>query len=125
MVRVKRGKTAHKRRKRLLKLAKGFRWGRKSKYRLAKEALLHAFKYAYRDRRTKKREFRKLWQIRINAAARSFGLSYSKFIYLLKRKKVKLDRKILATLAKDHPKIFEKIVEKIKAHNQPSEAAQE
>ncbi|PIS40272.1 MAG: 50S ribosomal protein L20, partial [Candidatus Nealsonbacteria bacterium CG08_land_8_20_14_0_20_36_22] len=79
MVRVKRGKTAHRRRKNLLKHTKGFRWGRKSKYRLAKEALLHAWKYAYRDRRTKKREFRKLWQIQINAACREQGLSYSRF----------------------------------------------
>lgn len=114
MVRVKRGKTAHKRRKKLLRLAKGFRWSRKSKYRLAKEALLHSFKYAYRDRRVKKREFRKLWQIQINAAVRPLGLSYSKFIHSLKEKKVGLDRKALANLAKEHPKIFEKIVEKAK-----------
>jgi len=114
MVRVKRGKTAHERRKRLLKLAKGFRWSRKSKYRLAKEALLHAFKYAFRDRKVKKREFRKLWQTQISAAVKSFGLSYSKFIHLLKEKKIELDRKVLATLAKDYPEIFEKIVEKVK-----------
>jgi len=114
MVRVKRGKTAHRRRKNLLKHTKGFRWGRKSKYRLAKEALLHAWKYAYRDRRTKKREFRKLWQIQINAACREQGLSYSRFIHALKQKKIGLDRKILAELAKSHPQIFEKIVEKIK-----------
>lgn len=115
MVRVKRGTTAHKRRKRLLKQAKGFRWSRKSKYRLAKEGLLHAFKYAYRDRRTKKREFRKLWQIQINAAIRPFELSYSKFIHLLKQKNIEIDRKILATLAKEHPEIFEKIVGKVKS----------
>jgi len=114
MVRVKRGKTAHERRKRLLKLAKGFRWSRKSKYRLAKEALLHAFKYAFRDRKVKKREFRKLWQTQISAAVKSFGLSYSKFIHLLKEKKIELDRKVLATLAKDYPEIFEKIVERVK-----------
>ena len=114
MVRVKRGTTTHKRRKRLLKLAKGFKWSRKSKYRLAKEGLLHAFKYAYRDRRTKKREFRKLWQIQINAGARQHGLPYSKFIYLLKNNKIEIDRKILSELAKKHPEIFEKIVEKVK-----------
>jgi len=114
MVRVKRGKTANKRRKRLLKLAKGFRWSRKSKYRLAKEALLHAFKYAYRDRKAKKREFRKLWQIQISAAVRPLGFSYSKFIHLLKEKKIELDRKTLATLAKKHAEVFEKIVEKVK-----------
>ena len=106
---------AHKRRKHLLKYTKGFRWGRKSKFRLAKEALLHAWKYAYRDRRTKKRDFRKLWQIQINAACRQFGISYSKFINLLKKNKIELDRKILATLAQNHPQIFKKIVEKVKS----------
>jgi large subunit ribosomal protein L20 len=115
MVRVKRGKLAHKRRKHLLKYAKGFRWGRKSKYRAAKEALLHAWKYAYRDRRTKKRERRALWQIQINAACRQYGLSYSKFIYGLKKKKIGLDRKILVAIAQIHPQIFEKIVKEIKS----------
>ena len=114
MVRVKRGKAAHKRRKNLLKYAKGFRWGRKSKYKAAKEALMHAWSYAYRDRKVKKREFRKLWQIRINAACKQAGISYSRFIHNLKQKNIELDRKILSTLAKDHPKIFEKIVEKVK-----------
>ena len=114
MVRVKRGKAAHKRRKHLLKYTKGFRWGRKSKYRLAKEALLHAWKYSYRDRRTKKREARSLWQIKINAACRQQGLNYSRFIYALKKKKIGIDRKILADLAQNHPSIFEKIVEKAK-----------
>ena len=112
MVRVKRSKSAHKRRKNLLKYTKGFRWGRKSKYKAAKEALLHAWSYAYRDRKVKKREFRKLWQIRINAACKQAGVSYSRFIYNLKQKNIELDRKILSTLAKDYPKIFEKIVEK-------------
>lgn len=114
MVRVKRGKTAHKRRKRLLKLAKGYHWSRKSKYRLAKESVLHAFKYAYRDRRTKKREFRRLWQIQIGAGLKALGLSYSKFIHLLKEKKIALDRKILATIKKDYPEVFGKIIEKAK-----------
>lgn len=114
MVRVKRGKTAHKRRKHLLKYAKGFRWGRKSKYKLAKDALHHAWSYAYRDRRVKKREFRKLWQIKINAAVRSLGLTYSKFINLLKKNKIEVDRKILSELAQNRPEIFKKIVEKIK-----------
>lgn len=113
MVRVKRGKTTHKRRKRLLKLAKGFRWSRKSKYRLAKEALLHAFKYAYRDRRTKKRNFRRSWQVQINAAIREHGLSYSKFIHKLKEKNMELDRKILAILAKEQPEIFEKVADAV------------
>lgn len=114
MVRVKRGKIAHKRRKHLLKYTKGFRWGRKSKYRLAKQAMMKAWSYAYRDRRTKKREFRKLWQTKINSACRASGLSYSKFIYGLKQKKILLDRKILADLAQNHPQIFEKIVERAK-----------
>jgi len=114
MVRVKRGKTAKKRRKRLLKETKGYRWGRKSKYRAAKEALLHAKKYAYRDRRTKKRNFRRLWQTQINAAVRQHDLTYSKFIHDLKQKNIKLNRKILAILAKDQPKVFEKIVNKVK-----------
>jgi len=114
MVRVKRGKAAHKRRKHLLKYAKGFRWGRKSKYRAAKVALMHAWEYAYRDRKSKKREFRKLWQIQINAACRQTGISYSRFIASLKKNKIELDRKILSDLAQNHPQIFEKIVEKVK-----------
>jgi large subunit ribosomal protein L20 len=114
MVRVKRGKAAHKRKRHLLKYAKGFRWGRKSKYRAAKEALLHAWRYAYRDRKAKKREFRKLWQTQINAACRQLGISYNKFIYGLKKNKIELNRKILANLAQNHPQIFEKIVEKVK-----------
>ena len=114
MVRVKRGKTSRKRRKYLLKHAKGFRWGRKSKYKLAKDALHHAWRYAYRDRRTKKREKRQLWQAQINAACRQEGLSYSKFIAGLKKNKIELDRKILSGLAQNHPEIFKKIVEKVK-----------
>ncbi len=114
MVRVKRGATAHKRRKKVLKHTKGFRWGRKSKYKAAKEALFHAWTYSYRDRRTKKREFRKLWQIQINAACRRQGISYSRFIHGLKQKKIELDRKILAELVKNNGKIFEKIVDKVK-----------
>lgn len=115
MVRVKRGKIAHKRRRHLLKYAKGFRWGRKAKYRAAKEALLHAWRYAYRDRKAKKREFRKLWQIQINAACRQAGISYSRFIHGLKQKKIELNRKILAQLVQNHPQIFKKIVEKVKS----------
>jgi len=98
----------------LLKHTKGFRWGRKSRLRAAKEAILHAWTYAYRDRKRKKREFRRLWQIQINAACREHGLSYSKFIYGLRQKKIELDRKILANLAQNHPEIFAKIVEEIK-----------
>jgi len=115
MVRVKRGKIASRRRKHLLEYAKGFRWGRKTKYRAAKEALMHAWKYAYRDRKAKKREFRQLWQIQINAACRQAGISYSRFIAGLKKNKIYLDRKILSELAKNHPEIFKKIVEKVKS----------
>jgi len=114
MVRVKTGKISHKRREKLLKYTKGFRWGRKSRLRAAKEAILHAWSHAYRDRKRKKREFRRLWQIQINAACREHGLSYSKFIYGLKQKKIELDRKILAQLAQNHPEIFKKIIEEIK-----------
>lgn len=114
MARVKRGKIAHKRRKYVLAQAKGFQGGRKSKYRLAKVALMKAWSYAYRDRKRKKREFRRLWQIQINAACRNLGITYSKFIHQLKQKNIGLDRKILAQLAKEHPQIFEEIVEKVK-----------
>ena len=114
MVRVKKGKAARKHRKHLLKYAKGFRWGRKSKYRAAKDALRHAWEYAYRDRRTKKRDRRQLWQIQINAACRQQGISYSRFIYGLKKNKIELDRKILSNLAQTHLEIFKKIVEKAK-----------
>ena len=114
MTRIKRGTTAHKRRKHLLKYAKGFRWGRKSKYKLAKDALHHAWEYSYRDRRTKKRDFRQLWQIQINAACKKSEISYSKFIFGLKKNKIELDRKILSELAKTNAQIFEKIIEKIK-----------
>lgn len=111
MVRVKKGKAAHKHRKHLLKYVKGFKWGRKSKHRQAKEALLHAWTHAYRDRKKKKREFRKLWQIQINAACRQKGIPYNKFIFGLKAKKIGLDRKVLAQVAQKHPEIFEKIIE--------------
>ena len=114
MTRVKRGKIAHKKREKILKYTKGFRWGRKSKERAAKEALLHAWSRAFKGRKEKKRNFRSLWQVQINAAARNNGLTYSKLINGLKKKNIIIDRKILADLAKTEPKVFEKIVEKIK-----------
>ncbi len=114
MTRVKRGKIAHKKREKLLKHTKGFRWGRKSKERAAKEALLHAWSRAFKGRKEKKRNFRSLWQVQINAAARNNGLTYSKLINGLKKQNIILDRKILADLAKNEPKVFEKIVEKVK-----------
>jgi large subunit ribosomal protein L20 len=115
MVRIKRGISAHKHRKNVLKDAKGFRWGRSKKYKAAKEALAHAWTYAFRDRKTKKRNFRQLWQIQIGAGCKEQGISYSKFIYALKKNKIELDRKVLSELRKENPEIFKKIVEKVKA----------
>lgn len=114
MVRVKRGTTSHKKKKRVLKQTKGFMWGRKSKYRLAKDALFHAWTHAYYDRKKKKRNFRSLWQIQIGAACKKQGVSYSKFINALKKSKIELNRKMLSELAKNHPKIFDKVLEKAK-----------
>jgi len=110
MARVKRGVQAHKKRERLLKQTKGYRWHRKSKEKAAREALLKAWTYGYRDRRNKKRDFRRLWQIKVNAAARENGTTYGQFIHALKQKNVKLDRKTLADLAENEPKIFSEIV---------------
>ncbi len=114
MTRVKKGKTAHKHRKHLLKHAKGFKYGRKSKYKLAKDALRHAWTFSYRDRKVKKRDFRQLWQLQINAASRNLGINYSRLINGLKKKKIELDRKVLSQLIEKHPNIFEKIVEEVK-----------
>ncbi len=114
MARVKRGTTAKKRRKNVLKHTKGFKWGRKSKYKLAKQALQKAWTYAYRDRKVKKRSRRQLWQVQINAACRQHNLSYSKFIAGLKKNKIELDRKVLAQLAQEQPSIFKQIVEQAK-----------
>lgn len=101
---------AHKRRKNLLKHAKGFRWGRSHKYRAAKEALLHAWTHSYRGRKEKKRNFRALWQIQINAACRQQNLTYSKFMAKIKKAKIGLDRKILADLAKNEPAVFDNLL---------------
>ena len=114
MVRVKRGVIAHKRRERLLKYTKGFRWGRKSKERLAREALLHAWSHAFYGRKLRKRDFRKLWQIKISAAARIHNISYSAFVAALKKKNVALDRKVLAEIAERRPLIFQQILEFMK-----------
>ena len=110
MVRIKRGTTALKRRKNILKKVKGFRWSRSKKERAAKEALLHAGKHAFAHRRAKKNDFRRLWNIQIGAAAKSLGLSYSKIIHSLTKRNIKLNRKMLATLARENPDIFEKVV---------------
>ncbi len=114
MTRVKRGTNVKKRHKKVIKKAKGFLGQRSKKFRAAKEALMKAGVYAYRDRRTKKRNFRRLWQIRINAAVRAEDLTYSKFIAGLKKANIEIDRKILADLALKNPKIFKKIVEMCK-----------
>src|SRR3989338_10777885 len=110
MPRVKRGTQANARRKRLLKHAKGFMWTRKSKYRQAKEGLLHAWSFQFADRKKKKREFRKLWSIKINAAARANGTTYSKLINKLLKANITLNRKVLADLAEHDPEVFKKIV---------------
>lgn len=114
MTRVKRGTIAHKKRERVLKLTKGYRWGRKSKERLAKEALLHGLSRMFRGRKEKKRNFRSLWQTKINAAARTEGTKYSTFISALKKKNIAIDRKMLAMLAEEQPQVFKKIVESVK-----------
>jgi large subunit ribosomal protein L20 len=114
MTRVKRGVIAHKRREKVLKYTKGFRWGRKSKERAAKEALLHAWTQAFRGRKEKKRDYRRLWQVKIGAATRLHGMNYSRFIAALKSKKIALDRKVLADLAEHEPDAFKKIVEAVK-----------
>lgn len=111
MPRVKRGTQANKRRKNLLKRTKGFMWGRKSKYRAAKEALQHAWVHQFNDRKKKKGQFRRLWQIQIGAATRAQGLPYNKFINGLVKAHIELDRKILSDLAQHHPEVFSKIVE--------------
>ncbi|MBU2539675.1 50S ribosomal protein L20 [Patescibacteria group bacterium] len=111
MVRIKRGTIANKRRKNILKETKGFRWGRKSKYKLAKDAMKHAWKWSYRDRKNKKRVFRQIWTTNINGSCRKLGISYSKLINALKINKIEVNRKILAQLAQERPDIFEKIVE--------------
>ena len=114
MARVKRGVQHVKRRKSLMKKVKGMMWGRKSKIRLARPAMLKAGVNAYRDRRNKKRSFRRLFQVRINAAVRPLGLNYSAFMDKLKKTNIALDRKILSTIAKDHPGLFKSIVESLK-----------
>ena len=115
MSRVKRGVQKRRRKKNIIKQAKGFKWGRKAKFKLAKDALRHAWTYAYRDRRAKKREFRQLWNIKINAICRENGISYSKFINAIKKNGIGIDRKILAQLAEFHPDIFKKIIDEIKS----------
>ena len=115
MPRVKRGVTAHARHKKILALAKGYRGRRKNVFRIAKQAVMRAGQYAYRDRRTRKRVFRALWIARINAASRAAGLTYSKFMAGLKKASIDIDRKVLADMAVNDPAAFGSIVEKVKA----------
>src|SRR6185503_19407207 len=110
MTRIKRGVQSSKRRKNLLKRAKGFDNRRSTNFALAREALLKADTYAYRDRRNKKRDFRALWIIRANAALRENGTNWSKFAGLLKKNKITVNRKMLAELAVKHPETFDQLV---------------
>ena len=115
MARVKRGVTSHAKHKKVLKAVKG-QWGRrKNTIRVARQAMEKAMQYAYRDRRTKKRNFRSLWIQRINAGVRAEGLTYSKFINGLNKSGIKLDRKILAEIAYNNPEAFKTIVKKAQA----------
>jgi large subunit ribosomal protein L20 len=115
MPRVTRGNRKLLRRKKILKLAKGFFGAKRKNYRTAKEAVEKALTYSYRDRKNKKRDFRKLWNVRINAAVREYGLSYSRFIFGLNKANIKLNRKMLSNLAASEPETFGRIVEKVKA----------
>jgi large subunit ribosomal protein L20 len=114
MPRVKRGVIANKRRRNVLKNTKGYSWGRKSKERAAKEALLHAWTHAFRGRKEKKRNFRALWSVKINAVVREEGMNYSRFIAALKKNNIELDRKVLADLAEHEPEVFKKVVAAVK-----------
>ena len=110
MSRVKRGVTAKARHKKVLKLAKGYRGARSRTFKVAKQAVTKAGQYAYRDRRVKKRTFRSLWIVRINAAARANGLSYSVFMNALKKANIDLDRRVLADMAAEDEKTFADLV---------------
>ncbi|MHB8651853.1 MAG: 50S ribosomal protein L20 [Minisyncoccota bacterium] len=110
MTRVKGGVISLKRRRKVLSQVKGYRFGRSTKERQAREAIAHAGTHAFAHRRDKKGDFRRLFTVRMNAALRPLGISYSKFIGHLKKKNIALDRKVLSQIATDHPEVFEKIV---------------
>ncbi|MCV2525814.1 MAG: 50S ribosomal protein L20 [Candidatus Lightella neohaematopini] len=114
MTRVKRGVTAHRRHKKILRQAKGYYGARSRTYRSAFQAVIKANQYSYRDRRYKKRQFRKLWIVRINAASRLYGLTYSQLIYKLKRLSILINRKIITNLIIHNPEIFKNLIEQIK-----------
>ncbi len=113
-MRVKRGVAARRKHKKILSLAKGMQSARRSSYRLAKQGVIRALQYAYRDRRNKKRDLRGTWITRINAAVREHDLTYSQFVAGLKKHDIELDRKVLAELAVSEPKVFAEIVKKVK-----------
>ncbi len=115
MARVKRGVTSHKRHKKVLKLAKGYYGARSRCFKVAKQAVIKAGQYAYRDRRQRKRQIRSLWIVRVNAAARECGISYSRFIAGLKKSHIAIDRKILSELAVFDKVAFEKIAQTAKS----------
>lgn len=114
MARVKRGTTVKQKHKKLLSLTKGYRHGRKNLVRRAKEAMLKAGVYSYRDRKVRRRVKRSQWIITLNAAVRQYGISYSQFIKALNESDLKLDRKVLAELAENHPEEFSQIISKLK-----------
>lgn len=114
MTRVKKGVNAKKSRKNILSKTKGYRHGRKSKERAANEAIFHAGTYAFAHRRDKKGDFRRLWNVRMSAVLKENGISYSKFIPLLKKNNIALDRKILADIALNHPETFKVILNSVK-----------
>ncbi|MFA6006770.1 MAG: 50S ribosomal protein L20 [Candidatus Paceibacterota bacterium] len=111
MARIKKGLNAQKRRRNVLKQVKGYRFGRSKKEAAAKEALAHAYQYAFGHRRDKKRDMRALFQTKIGAESKKHGISFSKLMGNLKKKNVELDRKVLATLAADYPKVFEAVAQ--------------
>lgn len=114
MARVKRGTTKLKHRRNVLAQTKGYRFGRSTKERMANEAIAHAGANAFAHRRDKKNDFRRLWSVRINAALRALGSTYSTFIGSLKKKEIELDRKVLSQIANEHPQTFERIVAQTK-----------
>jgi large subunit ribosomal protein L20 len=122
MSRVKRGVTAHARHKKILDQAKGYYGARSRVYRVAKQAVIKAGQYAYRDRRQKKRQFRRLWIVRINAAARENGLSYSQFMAGLNGMGIEVDRKILASWAAEDQETFRALASQVQAHLQQAQA---
>ncbi len=115
MVRVKKGVHAAKTRRNVLKMAKGFRGPRKNKEKLAYEQIVHSLNTAFTHRRDKKGDFRRLWNVKINAALRAQGLTYSKFIGLLKKKNIEVDRKIMADMAQHEPEVFNRFVTSVTA----------